>query len=61
MKYGFIFEQQIFHPLRLLCRVLEVTKGGYLRWRSHPHSARAEQDADLIRRIADIQAANRKT
>ena len=31
MKYGFIFEQQIFHPLRLLCRVLEVTKGGYLR------------------------------
>lgn len=61
MKYGFIFEQQIFHPLRLLCRVLEVTKGGYLRWRSHPHSARAEQDADLIRRIADVQAANRQT
>ena len=61
MKYDFIFEQQIFYPLRLLCRTLGVTKGGYLRWRSHPHSARDEQDTDLIRRIADIQAANRQT
>ncbi len=61
VKYDFIFEQQIFYPLRLLCRTLGVTKGGYLRWWSHPHSARDEQDTDLIRRIADIQAANRQT
>ena len=61
VQYGFIFEHQIFYPLRLLCRALDVTKGGYLRWRNHPHSARDEQDTDLIRRIAGIQAANRQT
>ena len=61
MKHGFMSERQIFYPLRLRCRALDVTKGGYRRWRSHPHRARAEQDTDLIRRIADIQAANRQT
>lgn len=61
MKYGFILAHQIFYPLRLLCRTLGVTKGGYLRWRHHPHSRRAEQDTVLIQQIAVIQSGARQT
>lgn len=60
MKYGFILEHQLFYPVRLLCRTLGVTKGGYLRWRHHPHSHRAEQDTVLIQQIAVIQSGARQ-
>ena len=61
MKYGFIFTHMPMYPLSLMCRVLGVTKGGYLHWRNHPHSARSDRDAHLTRKIVMIQDASRRT
>ena len=55
-----ILEHHIFYPLRLLCRTLGVTKGGYLRWRHHPHSRRSQEDSCLTQRIVAIQEASRQ-
>ena len=45
------------HSLKLLCRVLQVSRSGYYRWRKNPCSARRRRDAELA---AQIAAAHRK-
>lgn len=45
------------HSIKLLCRVLHVSRSGYYRWRTHPCSARKRRDATLA---AQIAAAHRK-
>jgi transposase InsO family protein len=45
------------HSIKLLCRVLQVSRSGYYRWRRQPCSRRKRQDADLA---AQIAAAYRK-
>ena len=35
------------HSIKLLCRVLQVSRSGYYRWRRQPCSRRKRQDADL--------------
>ena len=59
MKYGFIFEHLPFFPLRLMCRVLKVSKSGFMHWRHHPRSAHAERDAQLIEKIATMHEEHR--
>jgi putative transposase len=59
MKYPFIFEHMPFYPIRLMCRVLGVTKSGFLRWRSHPTCRHAERDATLRQAIVSIHAQHR--
>jgi hypothetical protein len=49
VKYDFIFINRPIYPMTLMCWVLGVTKGGFLHWRNHSHSARAKRDADLTR------------
>lgn len=45
------------HSIKLLCRVLQVSRSGYYRWRQTPCSARRRRDAELSAKIA---AAHRK-
>ena len=49
------------HPVRLLCAALEVAASGYYRWRSRPHSRRAEEDAVLAEQIAAVHRNSRHT
>lgn len=35
MKYAFIEEQRTQHGLRRICRLLEVSHGGYYEWRGN--------------------------
>lgn len=49
------------YPVRLMCRVLGVSHGGYYRWLSAPVSERERQNNALIRKIEQIHDASRKT
>jgi len=46
------------YPLRLLCRVLDVSRSGYYAWRTRRPSKRAQENARL--EVA-IQAAHVRT
>jgi putative transposase len=52
---------QAVYPIRTMARVLKVSASGYYAWRNRPASARATQDADLIRRIRTIHVGSRGT
>jgi putative transposase len=52
---------QALYPVATMCRLLGVSAGGYHAWRRRPPSARAQADAILLKRIAEIHAASRGT
>jgi putative transposase len=59
VKYAFIFEHQPMYPLVVMCRVLSVAKGSYLRWRRSPVNSREQRDMDLSQSILAIHEENR--
>ena len=44
-----------------MCRLYEVTRGGYYAWRGRKPSARCEEDWDLLKRIERVHAQSRET
>jgi putative transposase len=54
-------EEKAQHSVVTLCRVLGVSKSGYYAWHSRGPSRRAQEDADLIRRIRLIHEESRGT
>jgi transposase InsO family protein len=56
MRFAFIEQHAAVYPVRLMCRVLEVSPSGYYAWRVRPESARSRANRLLIediRRLAD--------
>lgn len=51
MKYACIARHTGEHPVRLMCRVLEVSQQGYYAWRTRSPSARAIADERLMLNI----------
>lgn len=51
MRYQFIKQHQGQHPVSLLCRVLQVGRGGYYAWLKRPLSAREVANRDLAEKI----------
>lgn len=49
------------YPIELMCRALEVSRGGYYAWRDRAPSARAVADVDLQVRIAASHRRSRGT
>ena len=47
MKYACVQQHAGAHPVRLMCRVLQVSPAGYYAWRHAPRSAHAAEDAQL--------------
>ena len=47
MRFLFIDVEKAFYPLRILCRVLEVSRSGYNAWRGRGPSAHALEDNRL--------------
>jgi putative transposase len=45
-------------PVRMMCRCLNVSPSGYYSWRDRPLSARAEDNARLKDRIADLHESS---
>jgi transposase InsO family protein len=54
VRYGFIEEHRTRWPVRLMCRVLEVSPGGYYDWRGRPPSPRARRLEPLVEAIRAI-------
>jgi putative transposase len=56
MRYDFVERHRGRWPVRLMCRVLRVSAGGYYDWRGRPASAKTERRAALVVAIKAIHA-----
>jgi transposase InsO family protein len=61
MRFAFIQEHASVWPVRVMCRVLAVTRGGYYAWRVRPPSGRKEKQMELIDKIRTAHEQSRFT
>ncbi|MDG3005841.1 IS3 family transposase [Paludisphaera sp. Pla2] len=54
MRYDFVESHRERWPVRLMCRVLRVSPGGYYDWRGRPQSTRAARQDALVVSIKAI-------
>lgn len=59
--FVFIHTEKASYPVRMLCRVLEVSPSGYYAWIDRPPSAQATDDAQLAVEIAGAHSRSRGT
>lgn len=60
MRFKFIDAQKANYPMTVLCRVMQVSRGGYFAWRNRKPSARSRRDAVLLAKIRVFHKASRK-
>ena len=56
MRYGMIERCRGAYPVRMMCRCLKVSAGGYYDWRERSKSARAVDNGRLLNRIYALHA-----
>ena len=56
MRFRFIEQHARTYPVRLMCRVLQVSPSGYYAWRSRPESARAMANRSLLQEVQSLHA-----
>jgi putative transposase len=61
MKYKFIEAHRDEFAVKIMCRVLKVSRSGYYDWRKRKPSARDLANAKLLRAIKRIFRRSRKT
>ena len=61
MRFHFIAAEKDHFPIRMLCRVLQVTAAGFYAWRRRGPSERATADAQLAVAITASHRASRCT
>ena len=54
MRFAFIAVEKASYPVRLLCRVLDVSRAGFYAWQGRAPSAHAQADERLGLEIAAI-------
>ena len=58
--FGFVLARKAEHSIKLMCRVLEVSRSGYHAWAARSPSPRTVEDARLTARIRDLHTLRRK-
>ncbi len=56
MRFAFIEQHVGAFPLRLMCRVLEVSPSDFYAWRPRPESTRAARDRHLLAKVRWLEA-----
>jgi putative transposase len=56
VRFRFIEQHAGTWPVRLMCRVLEVSPSGYYGWRSRPRSARSAANRQLLADVRRVHA-----
>ena len=59
MRYRFVEEEKVNYPIRVLCRVLEVSRSGYYTWLKRGPNIRSESNKRLDLEILKIYKANK--
>ena len=61
MRYRFIGAEKAAFPVRLMCRMLNVTRSGFYAWRRRKPSPRALANERLRMKIREVYERSRKT
>jgi putative transposase len=61
MRFEFIDAEKALYPIRLLCRVLQVSSSGFYSWKSRPRSDRSREDEMLSGKVREIFKESRQT
>jgi putative transposase len=61
MRFAFIDVERTSYPMRILCRVLEVTRSGFYAWRSRKPSTRDLEDEQLRPKVVKAFETGRGT
>ena len=61
MRFGFIQVEKASYPIRLLCRILDVSASGFYAWCARGPSLRARQDESLRVAIRAVHVESRQT
>jgi putative transposase len=61
VKYAWITEHSDSYSISRMCRLLQVSRSGYLQWRSRPPSDRTLANAVLDTQVATIHAESRQS
>jgi putative transposase len=54
MRFRFIEGRRADYPVRVMCRLLEVSPAGYYAWRSRPESSRSIANRELLANIKQV-------
>ena len=61
MRYRSIDRRRRLYPVRMMCRLLKVSRSGYYAWRVRPESARDKTDRELTGSIRRIHMESKGT
>jgi putative transposase len=61
VRYAWIEQNRDDYAVSRMCRLLAVSRTGYLQWRHRPPSARAEANARLDAQVAALHAASKSS
>jgi putative transposase len=61
VRYAWIKQNRDDYAVSRMCRLLAVSRTGYLQWRQRPPSPRAEANARLDAQVAALHAASKRS
>jgi putative transposase len=61
VRYAWIEQHRDDYAVSRMCRLLAVSRTGYLQWRRRPPSARAQANARLDAQVAAMHAASKRS